>query len=221
MPNENNDKFLLLSHLTYFKGKFLQLIEGLFPAREMTSANGKALIFNESDGGGVKFEHSDGTWSFVGVNDGGEDGVAGQLYTVQQEGGRFVGTRLNMTKDGFYYLPNSNSSQYTASDEIATKGFVGSQGFVTQGDVSSAISEAVAGLGSLTKVVANAVPTAGEADEDVLYYVMNATTGYYDIYQLIGDEVVRLDDVSIDLSGYVRAEDLVLATTADIDAMFA
>lgn len=90
--------------------------------RELTGTNGKALIFNESDGGGAKFEHGDGTWSFVGVNDGGENGITGQLYSVKQEGGKYVGTRLNMTSNGFFYLPNSNSSAYTAADEIATKG---------------------------------------------------------------------------------------------------
>ena len=90
--------------------------------RELTGTNGKALVFNESDGGGAKFEHIDGTWSFVGVNDGGENGITGQLYSVKQEGGKYVGTRLNMTSNGFFYLPNSNSSAYTAADEIATKG---------------------------------------------------------------------------------------------------
>lgn len=92
--------------------------------RELNGANGKALIFNESDGGGAKFEHSDGTWSFVGVNDGGENGITGQIYTVKKdaESGKYVGTRLNMTKSGFFYTANKNSSAFTADDEIATKG---------------------------------------------------------------------------------------------------
>lgn len=90
--------------------------------QNLTGVNGTALIFNESGGGGAKFEHVDGTWSFVGVNDGGENGIGGQLYVVKQESDKYVGTRLNMTKDGFYYLPNSNSTAYTADDELATKG---------------------------------------------------------------------------------------------------
>lgn len=90
--------------------------------RLIAATNGRSLIFNEGDGGGTKFEHSDGTLSFLGVNDGGAEGITGQLYSVKQEGGKYVGTRMNMTSDGFYYLPKSNSSQYTAKDEIATKG---------------------------------------------------------------------------------------------------
>ena len=92
--------------------------------REVTGTSGKALMFNESDGGGAKFEHIDGTMSFVGVNDGGKDGLTGQLYSVKKDAstGKNVGTRLNMTTNGFYYCPNSNGIAYTAADEIATKG---------------------------------------------------------------------------------------------------
>ena len=92
--------------------------------REIQSVTGKALIFNESDGGGAKFEHADGTMSFVGVNDGGADGLTGQIYTVAKdaETGKNVGTRINMTKEGFFYTNGADSAAYTADDEIATKG---------------------------------------------------------------------------------------------------
>ena len=92
--------------------------------REITGANGKALIFNESDGGGAKFENSDGTMSFVGVNDGGENGITAQLYSVKKdaETGKNIGTRMNMTTGGFYYTNGKDSAIYTANDEIATKG---------------------------------------------------------------------------------------------------
>ena len=92
--------------------------------RELHGTNGKALMFNEEDGSGAKFEHTDGTWSFVGVNDGGENGITGQIYTVKKVNNKYVGTRINMTKDKFYYLPNKDNSNYTANDEIATKGDV-------------------------------------------------------------------------------------------------
>lgn len=84
--------------------------------------NGTALIFNESDGGGAKFENKDGTMSFVGVNDGGANGITGQIYSFKNVNGKNVGTRLNITTDGFYYLPDSDSAGgYTEDDEIARK----------------------------------------------------------------------------------------------------
>ena len=92
--------------------------------RELTGANGKALIFNESDGGGAKFENNDGTWSYVGVNDGGSNGITGQIYSVDHSNGN-LGTRINMTNDGFYYFKGKTGAmQYTTQDEIATKGDV-------------------------------------------------------------------------------------------------
>lgn len=93
-----------------------------FTQQEMQGPNGKAIVWNESDGGGVKFEHSDGTWSFVGVNDGGENGITGQIYSVKKNANeKYEGTRINLTSNGFFYT-RKDSSTYSANDEIATKG---------------------------------------------------------------------------------------------------
>ena len=52
------------------------------------------------------------------------------------------------------------------------------------------------------------VPSNDEAQDNVLYLVMNAATGYYDIYAKVGEEVVRLDDTTVDLSNYATIEQL-------------
>lgn len=88
--------------------------------RTLTSVEGKALIFNESDGGGAKFEHADGTNSFVGVNSGGANGITGQLYSVDRNNGN-LGTRLNMTSDGFFYTRGKSNATFDAGDELVTK----------------------------------------------------------------------------------------------------
>lgn len=93
-----------------------------FVEKAVEGTNGKALIFNETDGGGAKFEHNDGTWSFIGVNDGGENGLAAQIYALKKnENNKYVGTRINVTKNGIYYTNGNDSMAYTAGDEIATK----------------------------------------------------------------------------------------------------
>ena len=99
----------------------------------------------------------------------------------------------------------------------AVKAYVEGKGYQTASDVASALAT----YGSLKKQVAQAVPTAQAADPNTLYYVMNSATGYYDIWQLVGSSVVRLDDVSVDLSGYVRSSDVTIVTNAQIDALFA
>lgn len=96
-------------------------------AKEMNGANGKALIFNEADGGGAKFEHSDGTWSFAGVNDGGENGIAGQIYAVKKNASnKMEGTRIDVTKGAMYYTVGDApvSERLVEANEIAVKGDV-------------------------------------------------------------------------------------------------
>ncbi len=95
--------------------------------KEITTAGGKALMFNESDGGGAKFENADGTWSFVGVNDGGASGLTAQIYSVDHNNNN-TGSRINVTTGGIYYTSGKTNATYTADDEIATKGDVRASG---------------------------------------------------------------------------------------------
>lgn len=53
-----------------------------FVVQVIESQNGEAIIQNEPTGGGAKFHHTDGTESFVGVNDGGENGMVAQIYVT-------------------------------------------------------------------------------------------------------------------------------------------
>lgn len=94
--------------------------------REIIDSNGnKALIFNEVDGGGAKFENANGIMSFTGVNGpvNSDNDIAGQLYVVKKndETNKYEGTRLNMTRGGMYYL-KGDSSAFTADNELATLG---------------------------------------------------------------------------------------------------
>lgn len=74
---------------------------------------------------------------------------------------------------------------------------------------------------------ATAVPTAAEAEENVMYLVKNEKTGHYDIYVLIDGAVEWLDDTTIDLDDV--AGDIYVGTKTDkaasdssvIDAFFA
>ena len=96
-------------------------------------------------------------------------------------------------------------------------------GFATKAALN-ALSERVDGLAAAERPVyqkADAVPGAEEAEDNVLYLVMNGNTGHYDIYAKVGGEVVLLDDTTVDLSGCVMAEDVaadaeVLETPAEV-----
>jgi hypothetical protein len=74
--------------------------------------------------------------------------------------------------------------------------------------INSAIATAIAKSAHARFEKVEKVPSNDEAQDNVLYLVMNAATGYYDIYARVGEEVVRLDDTTVDLSNYATIEQL-------------
>lgn len=117
------------------------LDKGYFQTKA-TTEKGTAMIWNEQDGGGSKYEGKDGLWSYTGVNegtpnkvsdlegnvlDGRANEVMGQIYvydstnSISEKGNK--GSWIDMTLDGFYYKKGTNSN-VTVDDEIATVGKV-------------------------------------------------------------------------------------------------
>ena len=95
--------------------------------------NGKSYVFNETDGGGVKFVNNNGLESFVGVHDGSGDGdlsgMAAQIYADKKTSdGKYVGSRINVYQDKICYVSqNEKEAGVSAKDkeqEIATVGDV-------------------------------------------------------------------------------------------------
>ncbi len=84
-------------------------------------------------------------------------------------------------------------------------------------EVTAAIQTAIAATGHASFVVADAVPSASEAQDNVLYLVMNSKTGHYDIYAKVGSEVVLLDDTTVDLSAYATTESVNTALSEKVD----
>lgn len=78
--------------------------------------------------------------------------------------------------------------------------------FQSDTQVSAAIQTAISKSGHASFEKADSIPAAASAKENVLYLVMNAKTGHYDIYAKVGDKVELLDDTTVDLSGYVQKE---------------
>ena len=95
--------------------------------QEVTGANGTSYVWNESSGGGARFVHNDGTESFVGVNDGGENGMVAQIYADKNVDGNWIGSRINVYQKGAFYFnaKDKASGSYVGDDpthEIATLG---------------------------------------------------------------------------------------------------
>lgn len=74
--------------------------------------------------------------------------------------------------------------------------------------ITEAINTAVANAEHLRFEETATVPAAEDAKANVLYLVKNTDTGFYDIYALVDENVVRLDDTTVDLSNYATIDDL-------------
>ena len=76
--------------------------------------------------------------------------------------------------------------------------------FQTNQQVAQAIQTAIAETGHASFKKVASIPEAGSAEANVLYLVMNNKTNHYDIYAKVENEVVLLDDTTVDLTNYVE-----------------
>lgn len=79
--------------------------------------------------------------------------------------------------------------------------------FQTNTEVAQAIQTAISKTGHAVFKKVDAVPEAAAAEDNVLYLVMNSKTKHYDIYAKVENEVVLLDDTTVDLTNYVEKEE--------------
>ena len=91
--------------------------------------------------------------------------------------------------------------------------------YQTGTQVEAAIQAAIAATGHAHFEKVDTVPTADAAEENVLYLVMNSTTGHYDIYALVSGSVELLDDTTVDLSNYSTTEQMNAAISAAVEAL--
>lgn len=98
-------------------------------------------------------------------------------------------------------------------------GNIEAAGYQTAEQVQTAIQTAIAASGHARFEEAEAVPAAAEAEENVMYLVMNGDTGHYDIYAKVGENVVLLDDTTVDLSAYAKTAEVTAAISAAISGL--
>lgn len=94
------------------------------------------------------------------------------------------------------------------ADKATTLEGYGITDAMTATAIAEAIQTAIAATGHASFKKVNEVPTVETAQDNILYLVMNAVTGFYDIYAKVDTEVVRLDDVSINLDDYSTTEQM-------------
>lgn len=92
-------------------------------------------------------------------------------------------------------------------------------GYQTEAQVQTLIQTAIAASGHAHFEKVDAVPSADTAEENVMYLVMNAETGHYDIYALVSGKVELIDDTTVDMSNYSTTEQMNAAIEAAVTAL--
>lgn len=101
-----------------------------------------------------------------------------------------------------------SEADLSAALKYVINGKIDAADTMTADAINNAIATAIANSAHARFEAADKVPSAEEAQENVLYLVMNEKTGYYDIYAKVSGKVVRLDDTTVDLSNYATIEQL-------------
>ena len=191
---------------------------------KLTINGDEALVFNESDGGGLMYTNNgQNVKSFVGVNSEGPTGVAAQIYSkfIKNSGDQVAnkGCRLNINPNGFYYTNGKTNGSFTAEDELITKkdiSDVATKDEVESGDVTvaenaeSSLNALKAQIAILTKIIQDIkAPNPEEVaiDENVTVegtdVIVNGGTVTGVIRSISGAKTVNADDVSLESARFV------------------
>ena len=150
------------------------------------------------------------------TNDGdGQSNFATESY-VQQNGGKIDVIKVNGTAQAI----TAKAVDIAVPTEVSD--LTNDSGFQTASDVSSAIAAAVGDITSFEYQVVQSLPATGEAG--VVYLVPKSSAGTsnaYDEYIYVSNGFEKIGDTEIDLSGYWDKATYTIATTAEIDAIFA
>ena len=154
-----------------------------------------------------------GTSDFSGKYADLPDKPAAVLYTAQS----LTEDQKAQVRSNIGAGSTSFSGNYNDLSNKPTKlsDFTNDQSFATTTEVSTAIANSKHASFSIVSTL----PTAANAQENILYLFKNTTTGYYDIYAKINNKLERLDDVSIDLKDYSTTTQMNSAISTATDSM--
>lgn len=132
----------------------------------------------------------------------------------------------NTVKDASYVHTDNNftdalkTKAENAQNATQVDNAITGKGYQTASQVSSAISSAIAGVTQFDYSIVASLPATGV--KGTIYLVSNSGTGtnVYDEYLWINNAWEKLGTTNVDLSGYVKEENLVAITNAEIDALF-
>ena len=169
--------------------------------KKIDGENGKALIFNEADGGGAKFEAENGIWAYAGVNDAtnAPEGTKrwATMYVKDTVGGDIA--RIGLNETGAFYVKNTGTM--TAADEIAVKGDIDGAltDYLTKEEAQTDYVAQEEGKRLITANEANklAALVVGEGGQIEISGIVNAEN-VQDLYDVVKDIVTGIGTEEFD-----------------------
>lgn len=182
-------------------------------------------LTNDGDGtSGSKFA----TESYVNTNGGKIDKIKvnGTEQTITNKAVDItVPTNNNQLTNGAGYQTATQVNTivegkgYQTSSDVESA--ITAKGYQTQSEVNSAITSAISGVTQFDYKIVTSLPTSGV--KGTIYLIANTGSGtnIYDEYIYINNKWEMFGTTKVDLSGYVKDEDLIAITNAEIDTIFA
>lgn len=114
----------------------------------------------------------------------------------------------------------ANGAGYQTATDV--NNLINAKGYQTASQVNSIVNTAVANAAHLKRAIVDVLPESGE--ENTIYLVPSASSkdgNVKDEYMWINSAWEKIGSSEVDLTGYLKESDLIVITTAEIDAMFA
>jgi len=159
-----------------------------------SAAGASGLVPAPSSGQQEMFLRGDGTWNTPAVADTATKLATAHTLTIGNTGKTFDGS-----EDVTWSLSDIGATGVTKTSELTND-----SDYQTGSQVTKAIDTAISNSGHASYKKVDSVPDVADAETNVLYLVMNSETSHYDIYALVDNEMVLLDDTTVDLSEYIK-----------------
>lgn len=134
------------------------------------------------------------------------------------------GTLLTVTKSTETGTDGDSYDYYTGSITIPTNNnqLANGAGYQTASQVQTAINTAISGITGIDYQIVSSLPTTG--NKGTIYLLANSsseTQNIYDEYIYVNNKWEKIGTTAVDLSDYIKDEDLVKITNAEIDTIVA
>lgn len=114
-------------------------------------------------------------------------------------------------KDKLDAIPDIDSTMDDTSDKLATSKAIGDY-----------VKDKISKIETLTRIIVDALPTS-DIKTNVIYMLKKRTTptgNLYDEYMYINNAWELIGSSNVDLSGYVKAEEMHELTSAEVETLF-